>query len=215
MTPFKTEAGRSGHSAVPMRRTPSPAAATQAAEQQVPIRKTIGSQRAAAWMQDRLARSRRRRRAARPVRDQAQRYATSANAAATRKADRLDWACFAGWIASHGGRPAGPARDGRPLPDRHGPTPEGQHAGAAPRRHRHRPSSGGHGARHTPPAIRNVLRGIRRAQGVPGVRPRGNGGPGEAMASSAATTKPARAARSGTAAGGFAGAFRRAELMAL
>jgi hypothetical protein len=37
-----------------------------------------------------------------PLRDQAQHYATSATAAATRTAYRLDWDCFAAWTAAHG-----------------------------------------------------------------------------------------------------------------
>jgi hypothetical protein len=104
------------------------------------------------------------------VRDQAQRYATSTTAAATRTAYRLDWDCIARWTGAHDldALPARPETVGLYL------TAMAQtlkvntlewRLGAIAH------SLTGHQLDTRHPAIRDVLHGIRRAQAAPGVRP--------------------------------------------
>src|SRR3954465_15511570 len=101
-----------------------------------------------------------------PMRAQGPRYAPGAAAAATRTAHRLDWACFAAWTATHGldARPAQPETVGLYLTAMAATlkvsTLERRLAAIAIA---HRLADHQLDTRH--PAIRDVLRGIRRAHG--------------------------------------------------
>jgi integrase len=151
-----------------------------------------------------------------PLRDQAQHYATSATATATRTAYRLDWACFAGWTASHGldARPARPETVGLYLtamaPTLRVSTLERRLAAIAIA---HRLAGHQLDTRH--PAIRDVLRGIRRAHGS--ARRQAAAATVDLVKAMAASCDDELLGRRDQALLllGFAGAFRRSELVAL
>lgn len=148
---------------------------------------------------------------------QAQDYARTARAAATRRAYRADWSHFEGWCRQHGvaALPAAPQGVGAYL---------AAHATAlAPATLTRRLSSlavahrlAGHQLDTRHPAIRDVLAGIRRQRGTAPRR--------AAPATTAIVRRMAAACGTDTMIGqrdralvlvGFAGAFRRAELVGL